>query len=212
MLLPFRILIRQMQMVMIQVNVQDMEVNLQYLRFVIILMLIYNLIYPIYTIDQSQKLNNLPMVCQRFSQNISNECFLHFFLDFCQNQSNTDAQSLADTLQILSILIPHVHETILDNVNFCLLSFEIDFIQLFDFQYLKLLPNLSRCLSSKYTVIRYLTSRCFGILSLHKTDEVLQFIINSIIPKLSNTNMDVSYLQGPIETLYRKICHVMKFF
>ncbi|CAF0950261.1 unnamed protein product [Rotaria sordida] len=106
--------------------------------------------------------------------------------ELCQTQSTADAQCLADTLQILTILIPHVHETILNN-------------------YLKLLPNLSRCLSSKYTVIRYLTARCIGILSIHKIEYVLQFIIDSILPKLTNTNMDTSYLQGPIETLYHVI-------
>ncbi|CAF1317212.1 unnamed protein product, partial [Rotaria sp. Silwood1] len=106
--------------------------------------------------------------------------------ELCQTQSTTDAQCLADTLQILTILIPHVHETILNN-------------------YLNLLPNLSRCLSSKYTVIRFFTARCIGILSIHKTEYVLQFIIDFILPKLTNTNMDTSYLQGPIETLYHVI-------
>ena len=38
---------------------------------------------------------------------------------------------------------------------------------------------------------------------MYKTERVLQFIIDSILPKLDNTNMDISYLQGPIETLYR---------
>lgn len=39
---------------------------------------------------------------------------------------------------------------------------------------------------------------------MHQTERVMEFIINSILPKLTNTNMDISYLQGPIETLYRK--------
>lgn len=38
---------------------------------------------------------------------------------------------------------------------------------------------------------------------MHRTQHVLQFIIDSILPKLTNTNMDISYLQGPIEALYR---------
>ena len=68
---------------------------------------------------------------------------------------------------------------------------------------MNLLSNLSRCLTSKYTVVRFLTARCIGILSMHKIERVLQFIIDSILPKLTNTNMDTSYLQGPIESLYR---------
>ncbi|CAF4971998.1 unnamed protein product, partial [Rotaria socialis] len=40
---------------------------------------------------------------------------------------------------------------------------------------------------------------------MHKTEYVLQFIIDSILPKLANTNMDTNYLQGPIETLYHII-------
>ncbi|CAF3348525.1 unnamed protein product [Rotaria socialis] len=106
--------------------------------------------------------------------------------DLCQTQSTNDAQHLADTILILSTLIPHVHETVLN-------------------KYLLFLPNLSRCLSSKYTVIRFLTARCIGILSMHKTEYVLQFIIDSILPKLANTNVDTNYLQGPIETLYHII-------
>jgi len=39
---------------------------------------------------------------------------------------------------------------------------------------------------------------------MYKIERVLQFIIDHILPKLTNTNMDISYLQGPIETLYRK--------
>jgi hypothetical protein len=39
------------------------------------------------------------------------------FLELCQTQSPNDAQHLADTLQILTIVIPHVHETILNTVN-----------------------------------------------------------------------------------------------
>jgi hypothetical protein len=38
---------------------------------------------------------------------------------------------------------------------------------------------------------------------MHKIERVLQFIIDFMLPKLTNTNMDISYLQGPIETLYR---------
>lgn len=37
-----------------------------------------------------------------------------------------------------------------------------------------------------------------------KIERVLQFIIEFVLPKLVNTNMDISYLQGPTETLYRK--------
>jgi hypothetical protein len=37
-----------------------------------------------------------------------------------------------------------------------------------------------------------------------KIERVLQHIIDFILPKLTNTNVDTSYLQGPIETLYRK--------
>jgi hypothetical protein len=54
-------------------------------------------------------------------------------------------------------------------------------------------------------VIRFLTSRCIGILSMYKTERVLQYIVDYILPKISNTNMDISYLQGPIETIYRTI-------
>ena len=39
---------------------------------------------------------------------------------------------------------------------------------------------------------------------MNKTEHVMQFIIDFILSKLANTNMDISYLQGPIETLYRK--------
>jgi hypothetical protein len=39
---------------------------------------------------------------------------------------------------------------------------------------------------------------------MYKIERVLQFIINFTLPKLTNTNVDISYLQGPIETLYRK--------
>jgi hypothetical protein len=40
---------------------------------------------------------------------------------------------------------------------------------------------------------------------MQKIERVLQFIIDSILPKLTNINTDITYLQGPIETLYRKI-------
>lgn len=59
------------------------------------------------------------------------------------------------------------------------------------------------CLSSKYTVVRYLSAKCFGVFSIHLRDTVLNFIIESILPKLKNTNMDVAYLQGPMETIHR---------
>jgi hypothetical protein len=39
-------------------------------------------------------------------------------IELCQTQSTNDAQRLADTLQILASLIPHVHETILNNVKY----------------------------------------------------------------------------------------------
>ncbi|CAF2468890.1 unnamed protein product [Rotaria sp. Silwood2] len=138
----------------------------------------------------------LSAICRRFDvelqSKLSDLCnrtvtdIEQFNDELCQTQSTADAQHLADTLQILTIIIPHVHETILNN-------------------YLNLLPNLSRCLSSKYTVIRFLTARCIGILSIHKIEYVLQFIIDSILPKLTNSNMDTNYLQGPIETLYHVI-------
>ena len=69
---------------------------------------------------------------------------------------------------------------------------------------MQILPQLSICLSSKYTVIRYLAARCIGIMSTLEIDTVLTFVVNSIVPKLTNNNMDATYLQGPIETIYRK--------
>ena len=42
-----------------------------------------------------------------------------------------------------------------------------------------------------------------GILSMYKTERVIQYIIDHILSKLNNTNMDISFLQGPIETIYR---------
>jgi hypothetical protein len=49
-----------------------------------------------------------------------------------------------------------------------------------------------------------------------KIERVLQFIIDFILPKLTNTNMDINYLQGPIETLYRKrnfkLIYLISFF
>ncbi|CAF0798489.1 unnamed protein product [Adineta steineri] len=150
----------------------------------------------------------LSAICQRFGETLQSklpDLYNRTVLDIeqftdgcklCQTQSTSDAQNLADTLQILAILIPHVHETILNN-------------------YLNLLPNLSRCLSSKYTVIRFFSARCIGILSMYKIDRVLQFIIDSILPKLTNTNMDTNYLQGPIETLYhvidRQALHIVPY-
>ena len=41
-----------------------------------------------------------------------------FFLDLCQTQSINDAQQLADTIVILTTVIPNVHQTILNNVNY----------------------------------------------------------------------------------------------
>lgn len=38
-------------------------------------------------------------------------------VELCQTQSTSDAQCLADTIQILTVLIPHVHETILNQVK-----------------------------------------------------------------------------------------------
>ncbi|CAF4358710.1 unnamed protein product, partial [Adineta steineri] len=114
----------------------------------------------------------LSAICQRFGETLQSKLpdlynrtvldIEQFTDELCQTQSTSDAQNLADTLQILAILIPNVHETILNN-------------------YLNLLPNLSRCLSSKYTVIRFFSARCIGILSMYKIDHVLQFIIDSIL-------------------------------
>ena len=42
--------------------------------------------------------------------------FAFVSLEMCQTQSSDDAQQLADTLQILTVLIPHVHQTILVQV------------------------------------------------------------------------------------------------
>ncbi|UJR33862.1 hypothetical protein I4U23_021283 [Adineta vaga] len=138
----------------------------------------------------------LSAICHRFGPELQtklSDLYNRIVLDLeqftdelCQTQSNNDAQQLADTLQILTILIPNLHDTILNN-------------------YLKLLPNLSRCLLSKYTVVRFFTARCLGVFSLYKTEHVFQYIIDSILPKLTNTNMDTNYLQGPIEALYHII-------
>lgn len=110
----------------------------------------------------------------------------NFNENFCQSQSTIDGQQLAESIQILTVLIPHVHPTILD-------------------QFVHLLENLSKCLMSKFTIVRYLTSRCFGVFSIYKTEVVLRFVVEKILPKLINTNAEISFLQGPIETVFHVI-------
>lgn len=54
-------------------------------------------------------------------------------------------------------------------------------------------------------MVRFFAARCIGTLSMHQVDLVLEFITHSVLPKLTDQSMDISHLQGPIETVYRKI-------
>ncbi|CAF1201827.1 unnamed protein product [Adineta ricciae] len=140
--------------------------------------------------------STLAAICRRFGTELQSKLpdlyhrivsnLEQFTDELCKTQSTDDAQHLADTLQILTTLIPHLHDTILND-------------------YLKLLPNISRCLSSKYTAVRYFAARCLGVFSMYKTEHVFKHVIEFILPKLTNTNMDTNYLQGPIEALFHII-------
>lgn len=75
--------------------------------------------FPIYSIESSERSKILTKV-KNFEFRTKRKkrlFFLSFFEDFSQTQSTIDGQQLAESIQILTVLIPHVHPTILDQVK-----------------------------------------------------------------------------------------------
>ena len=95
------------------------------------------------TIEQYHPSNDSTTVGRRLSvPGVILTNFAFVSLEMCQTQSSDDAQQLADTLQILTVLIPHVYETIL--------------VQVIDRLHRNSVDRLERCSSISHFYLIYL--------------------------------------------------------
>lgn len=62
------------------------------------------------------------------------------------------------------------------------------------------LPSLLQCLHHKYTAVRYMAAKCFGVISQVRTSEVMMFVVEKILPSLGTSEDDVQR-QGSAEAL-----------
>ena len=70
-------------------------------------------------------------------------------------------------------------------------------------QLLSYLPHVTSCLSHRFAAVRHMAARALGELSRSQTDDVMEFVIERILPLLGASDV-VTKRQGAIEALSRK--------
>ncbi|CAG8530565.1 8145_t:CDS:10 [Ambispora leptoticha] len=98
----------------------------------------------------------------------------------------TDAgQDVIDSLQVLQILTPAVHESLHSKIT-------------------ELLPQIIKAVQCKYSVIRYVAARCFATIANVVTIPSMQIIIDQVIPFLGDSQ-SVIHRQGAAELIYHVV-------
>ncbi|XP_075232109.1 TATA-binding protein-associated factor 172-like isoform X2 [Lycorma delicatula] len=95
--------------------------------------------------------------------------------------SDTVAEDLVGTLQVLEITSPAIHKSLLP-------------------QLMAIVPELLKCLRNPYRAIRHLSSRCLAVLSSLDSVKIMQAVVDYILPML-NTTDDDTCRQGAAEAI-----------
>ncbi|ESO84154.1 hypothetical protein LOTGIDRAFT_229634 [Lottia gigantea] len=126
-------------------------------------------------------------ICQHFNSELQNklpDLWNSFYLDNSNFQVFDDevtSQDLVNSLQVLQVVSPSLHSSILSQVT-------------------DKLPQLCLCLQHRYAAVRHMAARCIGVLCQLQLHSTMQFVIENIIPMLSNTDNDIQR-QGSIEAM-----------
>ncbi|CAG8444968.1 8385_t:CDS:10 [Ambispora gerdemannii] len=99
--------------------------------------------------------------------------------------SNESGQDVIDSLQVLQILTPVVHESLYSKIT-------------------ELLPQIVKAVQCKYSVIRYVAARCFATIANVITIPSMQIVIDQVIPLLGDSQ-SVIHRQGAAELIYHVV-------
>ncbi|XP_077865248.1 TATA-binding protein-associated factor 172-like [Saccoglossus kowalevskii] len=111
--------------------------------------------------------------------------FTHIHPDKFDPQAFQDndqtAQDLVNSLQVYEVLASVVHNNLQEKL-------------------LETLPHLCKCLEYPYTAVRYMASRCIGVLCKVAMDDTMNYITENVLPLLGASENEVKR-QGAIEAL-----------